>query len=128
MNIHTLFQLKPNFTKDELKKAYLQKVQSIQQSNLQTTDKEFYQSILHSIYKQEKSKSLPTSFYYQTYSSFSQKYLSDGNRIVVSSTHLNDNGKKTSTKQSFLEDQYGKKTFIPFEEALQKIQRQPFLK
>jgi hypothetical protein len=97
----TLFQLKDNFTKEELKSAFMKKINDIQNNkNLSNIDKEYFLQELQKMYKQGKNELLyknnlimPFSNNMLSYDNIFLNQMSDMNKMISSfqKLNLNDN-------------------------------------
>ncbi len=151
--------LEDAYTLEQLNQAYLNKIRSINTSQLSDIDKQVYAETLKRYYNQAKNElhrrqlfnffeddmmselRMPQLFstrdintnnnfssnVYSSSSTYKEKLMPDGSRIVVNESSSNNNGEITKNTNSYRRLPNGETEPIEYNEALKQIQNKLYL-
>lgn len=140
--------LEDGYTLDQLNQSYLKKISTISDSKLSDIDKQIYSETLKKYYKQAKNEihrrklfnfledditselrmpHLFSSNVYSSSSTYKEKLMPDGSRIIVNESSSNNNGEITKNTNSYRRLPNGETEPIKYNDALKQIQNKLYL-
>lgn len=140
--------LEDGYTLEQLNQSYLKKISTVSDSKLSDIDKQIYAETLKKYYKQAKNEIHRRKFFnfledditselrmphlfssnvYSSSSTYKEKLMPDGSRIVLNESSSNNNGEITKNTNSYRRLPNGETEPIEYNYALKQIQNKLYL-